>query len=213
MDAVAEKRPLVRPVGRGDRAADGNRSTTVVGAVGRIGSGKDSLVDYLAERYGVTALSIGDVVRRVAVWRGIPTTRENLQQISEQLKEHKGPAVFVRHVIRQIDRGDWDAVAVSGIRSPNDAGVFREHYGAAFVLVLVAVDDRRLRFQRLKARDEPRDPQSFAEFEAQERDEEEEFRIGATLALADLTIRNDGSIEELHRRIDEQLVPRLGLQS
>jgi dephospho-CoA kinase len=183
----------------------------VVGIVGRAGSGKDTLGEYLADRHEVTVLSLGDVVRRVAVWRGVAATREKLRQISEQLRRQKGPAVFVRHVIRQIDRQSWPAVAVSGIRTPTDVAVFREHYGDRFTLVHVAVGDPHTRFERVRQRDESRDPETFNEFQVEERAEEEEFHISETIATADVVIRNQGSLDEFHERVEMQLVPRLRL--
>jgi dephospho-CoA kinase len=180
--------------------------TIVIGAVGRNGSGKDTLIDYLARVHKVPALSVGDVVRRIAEERGLPTTRENLHKVSEQLMQQESPDVFIRQLIRQIERHDWPVVAVSGIRTPTDAETFRQRFGEDFLLVHVEVGDAHARYERLTRRDEPRDPQSFEDFEEQERAEEKQFRLSATIGHADLTIPNDGSLDEFHRRIETQLV-------
>jgi dephospho-CoA kinase len=195
-------------------SADGardERRRLVIGIVGRNGAGKDELARYLARTHEVRALSIGGVVRKVAVWRGLPTTRATLREISSTLKEHRGPDVFIRHVIRQIVRQDWPVVAVSGLRTPGDVESFRERFGDSFVLVHVSVDDPRTRFERLKRRGEPRDPESYEAFQKQERAEEEQFDLEETIGLADLTIRNDGAPADFHRRIEEQLVRKLEL--
>jgi dephospho-CoA kinase len=194
-----------------DRPAAGRPSDQrlVIGIVGRNGAGKGELADYLRSAHGARALSIGEVVRKVAVWRGLPTTRDTLREISSTLKEHRGPDVFVRHVIRQIVRQDWPVVAVSGLRTPEDVESFRERFGDSFVLVHVSVGDPRTRFERLKQRGEPRDPESYEAFERQERAEEAQFDLEETIRLADFTIRNDGTQADFHRRIEEQLVRKL----
>jgi len=43
----------------------------VIGAVGDIGSGKDEVLKYLRDRYGVPYLSTGDIVRRMAQEDGV----------------------------------------------------------------------------------------------------------------------------------------------
>lgn len=182
--------------------------TIVIGVVGRNGSGKDSLIKYLARAHNIPALSIGDVVRQIAEQQGLPTTRENLHEISQKLMKQAGPDVFTRQVVRQIEQHDWRAVAVGGIRTPDDVKLFRARFGEDFVLVHVAVDDAHLRFDRLKLRDEPRDPSSFEEFQQQERMEEEQFRLSETIRRADLTVQNDGSLEDFHQQIEEQLLQR-----
>jgi dephospho-CoA kinase len=184
----------------------GNEHTLVIGTVGRNGSGKDSLVNYLARtHHDVHPLSIGDVVRQLAEERAMPTTRESLHEVSQQLMHAEGPDVFIRRIIRQIEGHDWHAVAISGIRTPHDAEAFRQRFDGNFLLVHIEVG-ARTRYQRLKKRGEPRDPSTFEEFQRQERDEERQFHLGATIAAADLTIRNDGSPEEFHERIERQVV-------
>ena len=38
----------------------------VIGAVGKNGSGKDTVLDIIAERYGLPSISMGDMVREIA---------------------------------------------------------------------------------------------------------------------------------------------------
>lgn len=59
---------------------------------------------------------------------------------------------------------------------------------------------------KLKARGEPRDPETFEAFRVQDRHEEEQFRISETSAQADVTLNNDGTLDDLHRQIVQVLV-------
>jgi dephospho-CoA kinase len=79
--------------------------------------------------------------------------------------------------------------------------VLKEHFGDSFIMIRVEVTDPRLRFKRLQLRHEGRDAATFKEFLIQDKNEEEVFKISKTGALADYSIKNDGSLADLHRRI------------
>jgi len=176
--------------------------TNVVGVVGRNGAGKDAVVDYLHDRCGVVKLSAGDLVRAIAEQEQLEPTRANLHAVSLQIMQREGQDIFARRLIASIEDHDWQAVAVSGVRSPHDAGAFKVYYGDNFRLVHVRVGDSERRFQRLQGREASRDPESWAAFREQERREEEHFQISNTIALADVTIDNHGTKADLHRRIE-----------
>jgi dephospho-CoA kinase len=152
---------------------------------------------------------MGDLVRDLAARRGIRPTRANLHDLSVQALEQHGADFFARQLIDRIQKEGWQAVGISGIRSPADAGAFRDRFGDDFVLVHVRVGDARTRFERVQARDEARDPEAYTAFLAQDREENEIFQIEETIERADLTIDNDGSLANLYRRIEVQVVEPL----
>lgn len=179
-----------------------------IGAVGLNGSGKDALMKYLHERHGIPTLSMGDVVREMAAQRGIPTTRSSLHEISRQAIEQHGADFLAKELIAQIEES-WDAVGITGIRTPADVRTFRNRFGDDFVLIRVRVGDVRTRFDRVKERNETRDPESFERFLRQDQEEKEMFQIERAADMADITIDNDGSLQDFHREIEEQVVKPL----
>jgi dephospho-CoA kinase len=130
----------------------------VIGAVGLNGSGKDALIQYLHERHGLPILSMGDLVREMAAQRSMHLSRSNLHQLSQQTIEQHGADVFARKLIARIEGEPWEAVGVTGLRTPADVRTFREHFGDDFILVHVRVGDPWTRFERVRKRDEARDP-------------------------------------------------------
>ncbi len=64
----------------------------------------------------------------------------------------------------------------------------------------------------MRLRHEERDPLTFEQFLKQDRNEEKTFNISHAGRLADYALNNDGSLEDLHRAIDE-LVARENLLS
>lgn len=160
-------------------------------------------------RHDIPMLSVGDLVRDMATQRRIRPTRSNLHRVSQQVLQRHGAGFFARLLIARIQDAAWDAVGITGIRTPADSSAFRGRFGDDFVLIHVQAGDARIHFERVKARDEVRDPDSHKRFVRQDSEEEEVFDIQEAAARADITIENDGSLEDFHRSIEEQIVEPL----
>ena len=171
----------------------------VIGVVGLNGSGKDEVVDYLHERYGVAKLSMGDMVREIAEEQGLAPTRDNLHRLSEQYFSERGRDYFAKRAIQTIENHDWETAAISGIRTPTDVETLQQHFGDDFALVHVSVSDPQTRYQRIRDRRQARDPQSYSEFLQHDREEEEIFHLSHTIQEADIVLNNDESLAQLHR--------------
>lgn len=174
----------------------------VIATTGRIGSGKDEVMNYLSRRYDLPNLSVGDMVREIAEQKGLSVTRENLQQVSSESIEQYGKDFFINQLIKRMRENRWDKAGVSGIRSPNEVCCLRREFGTAFVLIHVYVGQAYLRYERVRRRDREGAPQSYDSFLLQDRKDEQLFELEETLSMADLVIDNDGTREELHRQIN-----------
>jgi len=94
------------------------------------------------------------------------------------------------------------------VRSPDDVAVMKEMFGSGFILVRVDINDPRIRFERVRLRGERRDPLTREAFREQDRNEELEFQISKTKALADFSLDNSGTLEALRRQIDKLVVSK-----
>ncbi|NIS81081.1 MAG: AAA family ATPase [Anaerolineales bacterium] len=186
------------------------KKPVVIGLVGRAASGKDKVVNRLNQKFGVPIISTGDITREIAENEGLKSTRDNLQQISKKYFQKYGPEYFAQKVLERIKQESSPVVAWTGIRTPTDVQVFKEAYGERLHIIHVQVTDPRIRFERSRLRAEARDPASFEAFLRQEDAEEKIFQVHKVISMADLTISNDGSLEELYAKVDE-LAMRLGL--
>ena len=175
----------------------------VIGAVGDIGSGKDEVLKYLRDRYGVPYISTGDIVRQIAQEDGVDGTRENLAAISKRCFSQMGRGCFVRMAGQEIIKRGWKVAGISGVRTPNDVAVMKEMFADGFSLVRVDIKDPGIRFERVRLRGERRDPLTLEAFQQQDRNEEQEFQISKAEAMADYNIDNSGTLEELQRQIDK----------
>jgi len=183
-------------------------SPIIIGVIGQNGSGKDEVIKYLHRRYDVPLLSTGDMVRQIAAEKGIEPTRPNLQKISEEYFRQHGRGCFVRLMLEQIKKNGWKTAGITGIRSPEDVRILRDAFGKDFTLIHVYVTDPRVRYERMTKRSEARGPQGYEQFLANDRREEEIFSISEAIKQADYSLSNDGTLEELHRQIEEILNPK-----
>jgi dephospho-CoA kinase len=180
----------------------------VIGAVGRIGSGKDTAIKYISKKCSIQILSIGDIAREMAKNAGLSATRESLQKITENCYKKYGRTYFIEETIRRIERANCPRMLITGIRAPTDVTTLRKRFLDDFVLICVRADERK-RFQRLLSRREPRDPKTWQQFLEQDRTEEKIFQLDEACRLADYRIDNDGTVEELHQKIDEIIMKTL----
>ncbi|HEX7474914.1 MAG TPA: AAA family ATPase [Dehalococcoidales bacterium] len=175
----------------------------VIGVVGLNGSGKDEMVKYLNQKYSVPLISVGDIVRELAAEQGGESTRDNLDALSATCFKKYGEGYFVKQVVAKIRRNRWPAAGISGIRSPVDIEIVRQAFGRNFVLINVYVSDSRVRYQRVHNRGSRRDQITFEDFLRQDEESENLFRIRESAGLADYSIDNDGTLEQMHSEIEK----------
>jgi dephospho-CoA kinase len=174
----------------------------VTGAVGKVGSGKDVVMQRISKKFGWPIYSIGDIARNLAMKENVQPTRENLHNISKKYMTAFGDYFFVDAVIAEIREHKQEFVVISGIRPYSDVHRFKEAFGSSFVLVHVAVSDDRLRLNRMRDRGSERDPLKIEDLIAQDDSEERLFEVSKSVREADCVIVNDGSLDDLDKEID-----------
>jgi dephospho-CoA kinase len=182
----------------------------VIGVVGKNGSGKDEVVRYLNKQYGIPLFSVGDVVRDIAKEEEIEPTRDNLDEITRKYFAKYGKGYFLKQTIEKIINNGLKSAGISGIRSPEDVNILRESFKDDFILIYVYITDDRVRFERMLKRGSARDNMTFDELLKQDQASEEIFNVSRVIDTANLSISNDGTLEDMHREIDKT-VDRLHL--
>ena len=179
----------------------------IIGLTGPNAAGKGEVARYL-ERRGFHYFSLSDEIRDEVRQRGLEISRERLIDVGNELRARFGPAVLAERVLSRT-ASDRNYV-VDSIRNPAEVEAFRRRRD----FVLLSVDaEAAARFERSLRRGREGAPQTLSGFAQQEERELHSpdpaaQQLVATRALADLTIRNDGSIEDLHRELD-RVLPRI----
>lgn len=168
----------------------------VIGLVGPIASGKGFLGKYLENR-GFCYTSTSDRVRDEAHRQGISPTRENLQDIGNQLRENFGVEVLVVRCLTLISN-EADLVVIDGMRNPGEVRFVKEQLGGC-IIGLDAPEELRLKWYLERAKRRGEDGVTEADFwKANNRDlgiGENSFgqQGSATFMMSDRVIFNDGS--------------------
>jgi dCMP deaminase len=176
----------------------------IIGLTGKNGAGKGEVAAYLAERSFVSA-SLSDVLRQELERRGLPSSRENLIAIGNQLRADHGPGVLAERVLAALSAGRHHVV--DSIRNPGEVEVLRRRPDFRLLCVRAPLS---LRFQRARQRGRLGDGATLEEFARLEEEEldrgaPERQRLDRVEELADAVLDNDGSVGQLHQRLGELL--------
>lgn len=172
----------------------------VVGLAGRMGSGKTVVSDYLCRKYGAKQMRFSQILVDVLKRLHLPPTRENLQKLGHVLRVSVGETVVVDAFREDLKAIDSDVVVIDGVRYHNEVDLVKSFPRN----ILVYLDaSPRLRYERCVSRGEKGEKNiSFEDFVAAEQRETERY-LDEIKAAADYVIVNEGTLEELYRRVDE----------
>jgi len=164
----------------------------VIAVTGMPGAGKGVATE-AAKRLGLEVLALGDIIREETERRGLKPTPENMGSVMLQVRRDEGPAVVVRRLVPKIEASRSETVVVEGIRSEDE---LRELKSKFDVFIVGIHASPRTRFQRLLARGRSDDPKTWDTFYARD---SRELHVGLcpVIALADVLLVNEGSIDEL----------------
>ncbi len=176
----------------------------IVGVTGGYCSGKDTVAQYLADN-GFTHISLSDFIRAELRLRKKEITRANLIEAGKELREKFGHAALANLALEAMDADK--KYVVSSIRNPAEVEALRKRKG--FILVYVDAPAKE-RFRRMAGRQKQGEElPTFTDFLASEKKEMSEDPAGQQLhkvfRMANLTIRNDGSVEQLYQKLDKFL--------
>ena len=178
----------------------------IIGITGTDGAGKGTVVEYLVQKKGFAHYHGRALFVRIIKERGLEVNRANMRLVANELRREGGNDAVVRQFLREAEeRGDGNVI-IDSIRALAEAETLKAHGG-----ILLAVDaDQMLRYERVTARASESDAVTFDEFVAHEELEMNDpdphgMQKAAVMAAADYTVENNGTLEELHAKIEEVL--------
>jgi dephospho-CoA kinase len=174
----------------------------ILGFTGTNGAGKGTVVNYLVEKKGFAHYSARGFLLEELALRGVSDDRSALRDIGNELRRMHGPAFVVEQLFQRAEEGGVDAI-IESLRSTGEAE-FLKGQGAK----IGAVDaERKLRYERAVLRGHTTDKVSFEDFCIQEDREMAsiepwDMNIFGVMTMADFTLENNGTLDELHAQID-----------
>lgn len=179
--------------------------------VGMTGSGKSVVSDYLVNK-GYSYLRFGQITMDLIKERGLEPTEVNEKKIREDVRKEHGMGAYAILNIPKFDellkKGN---VVGDGLYSWSEYKILKDKYNSQLI-VLAVFAPPKLRYERLVKRtllstdtslkNRPATPQS-----ARARDfaEIENIEKGGPIAMADFTLVNNGSVEDLVSQLEKYL--------
>ena len=172
------------------------KSMKLVSIVGMTGAGK-SEVSRVFERNGFTRIRFGDLTDEEMKKRGLEPNEKNERFIRELLRQEHGLAAYAKlnqPRIEQALRGS--DVVIDGLYSWEEYIYLKGRYGENLYLVAVW-SSPKTRYARLTSRSSRL--LTLEEATSRDRAEIENTDKGGPIAMADFTIINESSLENLKR--------------
>ena len=182
----------------------------IVCIVGMPGAGKSIVSDELVKR-GLAFLRFGQITLDKVKEKGLEPSEANEKKVREDLRKKYGMGAYAVLNIPKFDELLKKSNLVGdGLISWAEYKILKEKYGEAMYVIAVYAPPE-IRYERLENRsikgDEKQRFRSFTRAEAKSRDyaEIENIEKGGPIAMADFTIVNTGTIDELKESIKEIL--------
>lgn len=157
---------------------------------GRIGSGKTQVSKRVANELGHSWNSFGSTLRRIAIERGMPTTREALQALGETMV-CAGAEGLCRRVLVEAQPPAAHAVVIDGVRHQHIRDILQVLVAPQPVLLIYV----HVRDEVRKARIANRDGLTDAQVERFEEHSTEAQALGELQRAADMVVDNSGQID------------------
>ena len=170
----------------------------VIAFTGLPGSGKSEAVN-VAKEMGIKVVRMGDEIRKEARKMGLELNDKNLGKIADEMRREHGMDIWARRCLPEIKN---DMVIIDGIRNMEEVELFRQHI-KNFILIAIHASPNT-RYERMMKRG--REDDSLSEEDLKERDERElRWGIGNVVAMADIVVANEGSLDEFRKKIKKIL--------
>jgi len=181
----------------------------VIGITGTLASGKTTVKDFFLSRFSSSFVSLSDIIKEEVMKEGRELKRKNLIEKGNELRKRYGNQILVEVATLTLpEKIEKKVLIIEGIRNPGEVEYLRKKFGRDFVLIAVDAP-KELRFKRLSERGKEGDPKTFEEFLKMEEVDlgknQPEYgqKVEECLKLADYLIINDGSIDELNKKLEE----------
>ena len=176
----------------------------IIGIAGVIGGGKGTVVEHLMSKGNFTHYSSSDLLIKILEERGEVVDRDGMNRVANELRAEDPAGVPAENFKRyEAEDGEGDAIFES-IHSVPEADFIKSVGG----IVLGITADPDIRYERIVKRGSVKDGVTKEKFIEQQKREEagstdpNKSNIFAAIAQADFIIENNGTVAELHQKVD-----------
>lgn len=177
----------------------------IIGITGAFGSGKSTAADFL-EKLGFVKISLVQFLEEELIRIGEKKiTRKLLQDLGNEWREKYGAGILAKKALEKIYAKGIKKAVVEGFRNSAEIETLRKQ--SNFKLIGIVVN-RKIRFERLKKlnRREKLNWELFNKLDNRDLgigEGKKGLQVAICLALSDIFIENNRSLDELKSRIED----------
>ncbi|HAQ64650.1 MAG TPA: hypothetical protein DCR43_02145 [Bacteroidales bacterium] len=179
----------------------------IIGITGTLGAGKGTIVEYLVGKRQFVHYSVRAFLTEEIEQRNLPVNRDTMTMLANELRAAHSPSYVTDQLLIRARQCNHHCI-IESIRTPGEITSLRR----CAQFVLFAVDgDPAIRYERIIRRGSATDSISFETFLSNEQREMQSTdpnhqNLAECIRQADYTFSNNGTLEELHRNIEEVLI-------
>jgi len=175
-------------------------SKIVIGLVGEVGSGKDTVGKYLEEKYGAKQVRFADPIKDTLSIYFDKLSRADQHWLFTAFQERFGDDILSKAIRKKIEDEKNQIVVVNGLRMPPDLEFIRSFDNNKILYVTATAPTR---WERASKRDEKSDDStSFKNFEKIDL-KSTEINVPKIGAEADFKVNNESDLEHLLTETDK----------
>ena len=178
------------------------QNAKIIALVGLAGSGKSSAVDYFTQK-GIPKIYFGGIIYQAMNEAGIEPTWDNQQIFREEIRAREGKDFVVKRVITGIHnliQAGQKKIVLDGLYTWSEYKILKHEFPGQLSVIAI-VTPKHLRYRRMMKR--PERPMQPREVDKRDWSEIENLEKGGPIAIADYFIINDGTLEELHQKLND----------
>lgn len=177
-----------------------------IGITGTIGAGKGAVVDFLITK-GYKHYSAREFIIQEMQKRRLEPIRDNMNAVANDLRKTNFSGYIISELLSEAKKNGVDAV-IESVRSMGELQLLRENAENFYLFGVNA--DPKLRYERILKRGQSTDHVTFEKFIDDERKELVSaeiwnMNINQCMANADYVFENNGTLEDLHAKVEEVL--------
>jgi len=178
----------------------------IIGITGTIGAGKGTIVEYLVKNNGFNHYSVRGFITEEILKRNLEVNRDNMVVVANDLRKGHTSSYIALQLFEQAKESGKNCV-IESLRTIGEVEALKSK-GKFY---LFAVDaDSRIRYNRIVLRKSETDDISYETFVENEQRElssndPNKQNLSACIKMADYIFYNNGSLEELYKKLQEVL--------
>ena len=175
----------------------------IIGIVGEIASGKDTVAAYLKKKYHSQTGSFSEPLRAILDIIYLPHTRKNMSDLGIDLRARFGQDILAKAITGEVRQSKSRIICLPNIRLPQDIKYLKKMPG--FVLISIEAKQKTRYYRLIKrlqnADDKSKSWQQFISDALLPT----EIKIRKLSKQAKHHINNDGSFAKLYRQTEDIL--------